>query len=69
MEFLTLKLEELRQAKEALDAKDGQIKAMKKEVDSLRRQLVERETEIKALKAKGVSAKLPQKRAAKVTKK
>ncbi len=69
VEFLTLKLEELRQAKEALDAKDGQIKAMKKEVDSLRRQLVERETEIKALKAKGVSAKLPQKRAAKVTKK
>jgi hypothetical protein len=69
VEFLTLKLEELRQAKEALDAKDGQIKTMKKEVDSLRRQLVEREAEIKALKAKGVSAKLPQKKAAKVTKK
>lgn len=69
VEFLTLKLEELRQAKEALDAKDGQIRAMKKEVDSLRRQPIEREAEIKVLKAKGVSAKLPQKKAAKVTKK
>ncbi len=69
VEFLTLKLEELRQAKETISAKDGQLKAMKKEVDSLHRQLAEREAELKALRAKKVSTKPTPKTTAKVTKK
>ncbi len=63
------KLEELRRAKETIDVQDGQIKAMKKEIDSLRHQLIEREAEIKALKARGGAAKLPHKKSATVTKK
>ncbi len=51
-DFLGHKLEELRATKELVSKKDVELKILKRDVQSLRRQLTEREGEIKKLKGK-----------------
>jgi len=51
-EFLGRKLEEVRVSKELVSKKDVELKILKRDVQSLRRQLTEREGEIKKLKGK-----------------
>jgi len=52
IDFLGQKLEELRVTKELASKKDVELKVLKKDVQSLRRQLAEREAEIQKLKGK-----------------
>ncbi|MGH7205696.1 MAG: hypothetical protein ACREI2_05760 [Nitrospiraceae bacterium] len=51
-DFLGHKLEELRVTKELVSKRDVELKILKRDVKSLRRQLTEREVEIQKLKAK-----------------
>ncbi len=56
-DFLSLKLEELRQAKEANSKKDTQLSVLRKELEWMKRELRERTDEIKALRAQQVKTK------------
>lgn len=64
-ESLNQKLEDLRQAKEAITKKDAEINVLRKETEWMKRELKERTAEIKELKTKKVSTKAaPKKKAA-----
>lgn len=68
-EFLNQKLEELRQAKEALGKKDTEIKVLRKESQWMKQELKERDAEIKAMKTKAAKASAksaPKKKSAEV---
>lgn len=67
MEFLIMKLEELRQSKEMLSKKDSELKALRQDIDFLRSQLAKREAEIKTRKAAKAPAKTDKKKSAPVT--
>ncbi|MGQ0811212.1 MAG: hypothetical protein ACT4OO_08295 [Nitrospiraceae bacterium] len=68
IDFLNQKLEELRKAKDTIDQQEGRIAGMRKDLDTMRRQLAEREAELKGLKAKKVSVKTEHRKSAEVTK-
>lgn len=57
VDFLGHKLEELRATKELVSKKDVELKILKRDVQSLRRQLSEREVEIKKLKGRKTPVK------------
>ena len=56
-EFMAQKLSDLRIAKEALGKKDSEINMLRKESEWMKRELRDRDEEIKALRATKVSAK------------
>jgi hypothetical protein len=67
-EFMALKLGELGKAREALAKKDTEISMLRKESEWMKRELRERDEEIKAIKATKVSAKpAPKKKTAQAT--
>ena len=67
-EFMAQKLSELGKAREALAKKDTEINMLRKESEWMKRELRERDEEIKAIKATKVSAKpAPKKKTAQAT--
>lgn len=56
-EFIAQKLSDLKRAKEALTKKDSEINMLRKESEWMKRELRDRDEEIKALRATKVSAK------------
>jgi hypothetical protein len=65
---MALKLGELGKAREALAKKDTEISMLRKESEWMKRELRERDEEIKAIKATKVSAKpAPKKKTAQAT--
>ena len=67
-EFMAQKLSDLRIAKEALAKKDSEINMLRKESEWMKRELRDRDEEMKALRATKVSAKpAPKKKAAQAT--
>ena len=67
-DFLAQKLSDLRTAKEALAKKDSEITMLRKESAWMKRELRDRDEEIKALRSTKVSAKLaPKKKPAQAT--
>ena len=67
-DFLAQKLSDLRTAKEALAKKDSEINMLRKESAWMKRELRDRDEEIKALRSMKVSAKsAPKKRSAQAT--
>jgi hypothetical protein len=67
-EFMALKLGELGKAREALAKKDTEITMLRKESEWMKRELRDRDEEIKAIKATKVSAKpAPKKKTAQAT--
>jgi len=67
-EFLVQKLSDLKIAKEALAKKDSEITMLRKESEWMKRELRDRDEEIKALRSTKVSAKpAPKKRSAQAT--
>ena len=67
-EFITQKLSDLKRAKEALTKKDSEINMLRKESEWMKRELRDRDEEIKALRATKVSAKAaPKKKSAQAT--
>jgi hypothetical protein len=66
-ELMAQKLSDLRIAKEALGKKDSEINMLRKESEWMKRELRDRDEEIKALRATKVSAKpAPKKKTAQV---
>jgi hypothetical protein len=65
-EFLAKKLDELRQSKERVAQKDAQIKALRRDMESMRKQLEDRDKQIRTLKAKKVSSQPTKKKKAEV---
>jgi len=64
-EFIAQKLNDLKRAKEALSKKDSEIHMLRKESEWMKRELRDRDEEIKALRATKVSAKpVPKKKTA-----
>ena len=67
-EFIAQKLSDLKRAKEALTKKDSEINMLRKESEWMKRELRDRDEEIKALRATKVSAKAaPKKKSAQAT--
>jgi hypothetical protein len=67
-EFIAQKLSDLKRAKEALAKKDSEISLLRKESEWMKRELRDRDEEIKALRATKVSAKAaPKKKSAQAT--
>ena len=67
-EFLAQKLSDLKVAKEALAKKDSEITMLRKESEWMKRELRDRDEEIKALRLTKVSAKpAPKKKSAQAT--
>lgn len=62
IDFMNQKLDELRRAKETLSKKNTEISVLRKETDWMKRELRERDAELKALKSKKVSTKAAPKR-------
>jgi hypothetical protein len=65
-EFLAKKLDELRQSKETVAQKDAQLKTLRRDVESMRKQLEDRDKQIRTLKAKKVSSQPTKKKKAQV---
>ena len=67
-EFIAQKLSDLKRAKEALTKKDSEIHMLRKESEWMKRELRDRDEEIKALRSTKVSAKqTPKKKSAQAT--
>jgi hypothetical protein len=67
-ELMAQKLSDLKRAKEALTKKDSEINMLRKESEWMKRELRDRDEEIKALRATKVSAKAaPKKKSAQAT--
>jgi TolA-binding protein len=63
---LAKKLDELRQSKETVAQRDAQLKALRRDMESMRKQLEDRDKQIRTLKAKKVSSQQTKKKKAQV---